>query len=865
MAAAKKLTIGIVIALAIGSAASMNDFGHFSGGVAAAGQPITASESKAALQPQTITALSAAIDLAEDGEETTNTEQEVKALAGMKLTAENDEIELYINPETTEIAVKNKRDGYAWFSNPVGRENDAIASPLYKSEMSSQVVLSYYNDKGQINNLNSFDSSVTKKQFNVQNIDGGVKVVYQIGTINKSIDAIPQAISKERFEKLILGKLNDEKTRSDVTYKFKFNEDKQIYEVRQLQDYVAEKLAETLASIGYTKEDAKADNEANGVNEQTGPEQPLFTIPVEYTLDGDHLSITVPTKDMTYPATYPLKSLQILKYFGAADGSKEGYMFVPDGSGALIRLNNNKLNAEPYNLPVYGEDGTFDIKEKVQNNQPTRLPVFGMKQNDHAFVGMIEDGEAMADITADINGRFVSYNNISGVFQIVAMDFYTLTSGTKTSSVPMFQTKTYQGDIKIRYAFMSGSSANYAGMAARYRDYLVSKYKLEKIAKTEHTPFVLELEGAFRKRTSFLGIPFDRTDSLTSYGEAVKLLKMLQDQGVSSLALRYVGWFNNGIRHSSPSDIALEGALGGKSGFRELIDYTKQNNIGFYPDVAFLEKYTSAKDSANFLDRRKAKIYDYDPVVYVKDTSLFSHYVMAPAKLSGAVDGFVSDYKKYGIAGLSLRDMADEVNSDFNIDRSVSRQDALKRIAQETGKLKKDIGSLMVNGGNAYSLPDAAMIVGAPTESSEMNITDEDVPFYQIALHAYFDISGSPFNLDDDRDPRNSMLKALETGSNVYYEWFYNEPSVVKDTPYNNLNALYYKDWFSEAVALYKEADSVLSKVHDQLIVSHHKLTDQVFQTTFENGISVVVNYNKTAVEVNGIRIDAQSYRLGGE
>jgi hypothetical protein len=36
-------------------------------------------------------------------------------------------------------------------------------------------------------------------------------------------------------------------------------------------------------------------------------------------------------------------------------------------------------------------------------------------------------------------------------------------------------------------------------------------------------------------------------------------------------------------------------------------------------------------------------------------------------------------------------------------------------------------------------------------------------------------------------------------------------------------------------------------------------------QTTFENGRSIIINYNKTAVKVNGKTIDAESYRLGGE
>jgi hypothetical protein len=157
------------------------------------------------------------------------------------------------------------------------------------------------------------------------------------------------------------------------------------------------------------------------------------------------------------------------------------------------------------------------------------------------------------------------------------------------------------------------------------------------------------------------------------------------------------------------------------------------------------------------------------------------------------------------------------------------------------------------------------MIVNAPTKSSRMNITDEDVPFYQIALHGYYDLAGAPFNMDEVQNPRRSMLKALEMGSNVYYQWYYSDSAEVKDTELNHLYALNYSDWFEEAVRLYNEANSVLKNVRHQIIVEHRKLAEGVAQTTYQNGTTIIVNYNNTAATVNGLKIDALSYRVGGE
>ncbi|QHW33752.1 hypothetical protein GZH47_25095 [Paenibacillus rhizovicinus] len=825
-----------------------------------------AANGKAAAREAAIASIDTASGQAAVTPRTSNTPEELAALTRMEQVSETDSLALFINRETAAIAVKDKRDGYIWFSNPVDAGSDKLASPLYRSEMSSQLLLNYYNDKGQVYRFNSFDDSVQKKQFAINVKDGAVNVTYQFGKAAGNTDIIPAVIGKQRFEDAILAKLKDDDARKQVTYKYRYNEEKQVYTVRNLQDNVKQELADYLTSAGYTAKDAAKDNKENGgSSEEAAEAEAQFTIPVEYALDGDQFVVTIHGKDVKYNEAFPLASVQVLKHFGAADDKKDGYIFVPDGSGALIRLNNKKLTAEPYRMPVYGEDGTFDVKERVLTSTPVRLPVFGMKQNDHAVLGIIEGGDALASILADISGRHDAYNSVNAEFQFVAQDVYTLTSGTKSSSVPMFQKHPYQGDIKLRYAFLSGDDADYVGMAGAYREYLIAKYDLKKLTSAENAPFILELEGAFKRQKSFLGIPYKTTEPLTTFEDAARIIAMLKERGVDDLALRYVGWFNGGIRHGSPKSIKPESALGGKSGLNKLANYAEENGVRLYPDTAFLEKYKGSQDSADFLDRRNAAIYKYDPVMFVKDSASFSHYVLSANKLPGTVGGFLSDYGKLGIHGLSLRDMGSEVNSDFNPSSPVSRQDALGTIVAEAGKLKQGTESLMVSGGNAYMVPYADIIVGAPTSSNRKNITDEDVMFYQIALHGYVDLAGAPFNREDTTSPRASMLKALETGSNLYYVWYYKDSSAVKDTAYNDLYALHYADWIDEATALYQEMNPVLKQVRNETIVGHRNLADGVVETTFENGLSILINYNTTAVQVNGMSIGAESFRLGGE
>src|SRR5699024_441720 len=118
-----------------------------------------------------------------------------------------------------------------------------------------------------------------------------------------------------------------------------------------------EKTLTLFEEIGYTEEELAIDNaEAEGAEDE-GVGKPRFVIPVQYTLDGENLVVKVVGEEVEENEYFPIKELKVLEFFGAANEFREGYSFVPDGSGALIRLNNEKVNYQPYIQRVYGKDG----------------------------------------------------------------------------------------------------------------------------------------------------------------------------------------------------------------------------------------------------------------------------------------------------------------------------------------------------------------------------------------------------------------------------------------------------------------------------------------------------------------------------
>lgn len=793
-----------------------------------------------------------------------NTDEELAALAAMETMLENDYLKLLFNPQSGEIAITIKNQQYSWFSNPINRTKDTIASPLYKSELSSQIILSYYNEKGQLHRLNSYDESVSKQQLKVEVKDEAsaqLKVIYTFGNAPKGDDVIPKAISKERMEQAILEKIADKGERDRFAARYKLDEAAQLYRVRKLQDYVAEEMRTLLSSIGYTAQDARRDEGVEQGEAVATEEKLQFTVPLIYKLDGDQLKIELPMQELAYPELYPIASVEVLPFFGAADQQRNGYMLIPDGSGALIHLNNGKLNAEPYVAPLYGEDETFNVKERWQLNEKLRLPVFGMVQDQRAWTAFIQEGDGIASIMADVSGRNHGYNSAAARFRVLAMDMYSLTAGTKSSSIPMFERKPYSGSLIMRYAFLTGEKANYVGMAEVYRAYLES-LGLRKLEAGE-APFVLELTGAIPERKSLFGIPYESSTALTTFAEAEQLVRELHASGVKDIALRYVGWFNDGVQHKRPNRISIDSVLGGERGYKRLLDFARETNVILYPDVAFLQQYERSRATAYLLTQSKARIYAYDPVMRTQDREQLDYTLLAPGELTALEGDYMGAYQKWSSGALSLRDLGDTLYSDFNPSKAVTREAVKQLVQQGLRTAAEQMPKLMMSGGNAYSLPYASMIVHAPEQSSHMNVVDVDVPFYQIVLHGYVDMAGEPFNRGDVEGSRTSLLQAAEFGMNMYVDWFYAAASKVKDTEYEDYMSNHYAYSYQQAVAQYKELQSLQRLTRDQAITGHRILDEGLVWTQYENGVEVLVNYTNKDMTLDKVKVAASSFVIG--
>jgi hypothetical protein len=659
--------------------------------------------------------------------------------------------------------------------------------------------------------------------------------------------------------------------------------------------YLAD-MEQILAEAGYTVSDMYEDHVAYRL-EPPLKSLEVFEIPVEYTLDGESLVVRIPMDEVVYPhdvpveleldfdspdgevvryredgkrETRPLYQIDVLKYFGAADSNAEGYIFVPDGSGALIYLNNGRVDYPIYSEPVYGTDRSLPMQQALPYDKQTQcLPVFGLKQGDRAWWAVIEDGDAVANIRADIARSQNQYNVAFATFNTMSR---TLVTADK-AKVMTYSPEIYRGDIKLRYFFLDGDSADYVGMAKGYRDYLIGRYGLERLTSDDLAMFV-ELIGAVTKVKPVLGVPISAPLALTTISDVERIGSDLLDAGVSNLKLRYTGWLKRGLVNDYPVKAKIEPAIGSVEQLKRVAGSLADRQVGFFPDVVLLEVpthngmlngFNERKDAARLLDGRMAVVSGYDPVT-LRPTGRDARYILSSSALPGLTASFLAGYRRYGHGALSLGDLGAEVSSDFHGQRHVNRQQARAIIENQCRQIWQDEGiETLFSGGNAYVLPYTRNLVNVPTQSTHHGLEDETVPFYQIVVHGLYDFAGPPLNTASDI--RQAVLNAVETGSGLHFRWIAADPSVLKGTDFDYLLDVEYRRWRDVAIALYMEMNAALGPVQGALIEDHEKLCNGVYRTTYDNGYSVLVNYNYRDVYVEGVTVAARGYfvETGGE
>lgn len=601
-----------------------------------------------------------------------------------------------------------------------------------------------------------------------------------------------------------------------------------------------------------------------------------FTIPLRYTLHDDALVASVDSGRIEQRDKYRIVNLSLLPFFGAGSVRDNGYLFVPDGSGALINFNNNKALYKSYNERVYGGDHALATPEQTNAKEDVRLPVFGLKNEDSAFLAVIHQGAYQAGITAEVSGKNNQYNSVFSYLNMTEFETNVLMEGSPNEKQVVRASASDAGHqpFELRYYFLSGAKANYSGMAERYRKYLVEDQGVKAISesavkgiapKTEQIPLLVDFLGGIKKRTTFLGIPYETVEPLTSFKDVSSAATQLQNNGINNLQIRYEGWLNGGMKDKIPVNVDAESKLGGNQGFKSLQNDLEQKGVAFYPAIDPVLYYKGGNGFYKFFDvsksitRAPALLYKYSISTGVKNTLVQPWYLLKPESVKEGLERFSASAAKNGVKRIAMQTIGSTLYSDF-------RRDLLSK--NGTGKLWEEglkaassqIKGIAFDHADAYTFPFAESISDVPLSASGFDSEDGSIPFYSMVVSGLIPAFSEPLNLSGN--PEQYVLKLIETGTYPAYRFIGEDGSKLKGTDYDNLFSADFNQWKDDVYKQYQLINKALEPVRGQAIIHHEQIAKGVYRTTFANGKSILTNYTDKAVAIGQDRIESSGYLL---
>ncbi len=581
-----------------------------------------------------------------------------------------------------------------------------------------------------------------------------------------------------------------------------------------------------------------------------------ISVPVAYKLAGDYMEASVDCTKITESRTEEgivATQLTLLGSFGAADSKEEGYFVLPDGCGAIVNFNNGKETAKSYTQKVYGRDITAVPTTKPAVTEEVFLPVYGIVKEGNAMAVVIDEGDANATLNASVSGQSLSsYNICSFNFTLRGSDTYYLAGDA--GNLTVFEEGAIKTpSLKLRYYPIAAEDADYVDVAETYRNYLTTDGGVTQKAEADSVEMYVDFYGGTMKARSILGIPVNMKTSMTSFGEAQDIVESLTELGVDDMVVVYNNWTNEGISGKADNKAKPSGTLGGKGEFNDLKDYLSSQDYAFYPSVDNVT-FKSGNGFFTFMDTtiRISGSYSrqaqYTLSYGVQDPTVKTQSLLSPAAFTELYGDLARNYSKKGLNGVSLGSMTSTLWGDYG-KVNMSRQDTMATL-QENYKTMNDAGlSILADSCAAYALPYVDRISDVPLQSSGFDLFDQDIPFYQIAMHGLIPYSGTAINAS--ADSMETYLTSIATGANPAYDMIYADASDLKDTDLDGYFYSHYAYWVNDAAAQFQLASEILSGVSDQTITDYTRV-DNISTTVYADGTEIVVDYDAETISVNG-------------
>ncbi len=609
---------------------------------------------------------------------------------------------------------------------------------------------------------------------------------------------------------------------------------------------------------------------------------------VDITFGEDTITYDVPFEKMSGEGIKKLTAVILTPFLGASGGEAEmydpatgeyaaaapkymipGYIFVPDGSGALIRFSDNNVAFNQYIGDVYGKDPSTEpyyyseVSDAVPVKDPV-MPVFGIAHGNGqaAFVAWADRGAEYMDIIVNPDEtKKIKYTWGYPRFEY-NMTYYQVYNSAGSGYFTLME-EPNAFDISMTYCFLAGNGdkgykADYVGMALAYREHLIDAGVLTVMDEyAADIPMRVDFLMSDVKK-SVIG-----TDQVVVTGveDVREILDEMLGLGIKNVNSGLIGWQKKSETLAKPASYSFTSKIGTKGEFKDLIqDFSDKGiDISFSRDFVNINRkmvsyYTNSAKHVNtwYLKVDRSTIYPENAPITETGYALPEKTAEWIEKLSAKVDDYSASFTVTG-AGNTLVSSYDRNGVVTSLTESAEYIRNALRAASENMKLN-------IENPNMYVWEYTDRYLNAPAGTSQYVFETDSVPFLQILLHGTMEIYGpySNFSFYTQKD----ILRMIDYNLSPYFV-FTKEPAyLLSDTVSSDMFSTEYAQYKTLLGEVYGKVNAALSAVQGYDWTDREVVESGVIVNTYEkngNTKKVIINYTDSAVNCLGTTVPAQS------
>ncbi len=567
---------------------------------------------------------------------------------------------------------------------------------------------------------------------------------------------------------------------------------------------------------------------------------------VEVSLNQGALEVYIPVDSIVESGDiYRILAIQVFPYLGAAREDKvPGYVMIPDGVGALVRMN-QRYNTY-FQARFYGMDYGYQSTTLPQLS----LPIYGMVHEPgvNGYYVNILEGSENSTLIANFWGDNSKYNRISSRFNVrqIYMNIINKAGdGNDTISETMAAT-----DYKIAYHFLSDADASYVGIAKDYRDFLIASGTLTSNEKVVNGQIPIQLSYIMSdQQPSFIGTT---KVTMTTVDQVAQAYQYFMSNGLENQQLTLMGWSKDGFVYRAPYSTKISG----KSDYETLAANVAADGNALYLDDEYV---LSSNNSSRVLYNRdvaknlsKLKMTETHRSLNGQMTSI---YLLYPEQSYRMAQDDQSFFTNLGITGLSMTMLGNTLFSYYdgtNYDRSYSIA-----FYQDIAAL---YDSLTLSRPNVYMYGYIDGYMDLPITNSQYDYYTDLIPLIPMILKGSISYYTPYLNFNALAEDR--YLTMVDFGINPSYILTEQQTYEMRYTPASVYYTTTLSDYEQQIIDSYQFVNDALKYVVNAYIENREVLETGLVKVTYSNGVMIYINYTYTDQTVGAVDISARSYEV---